>query len=285
MPTLPSVPGVEHQQVDAGGVELHVATAGPADGHPVVLLHGWPQNWWLWRHQLPALAAAGHRVLAFDLRGFGWSATPQRGYDKEQLAADVLAALDTLGIEEFSAAGHDWGGWVAQLLALHHPRRVRRLAVINITPVFGDTRRTLPNAWRLAYQLPLATPVVGAAVQRSPLLGRMLVGVAPEAREIYVAPFREPDRARAGGLVYRDFLRRDLPASARGAYAGKRLSAPMLVLHGTDDPVVRRSMVEGFRDHADDVRIEWIPGAGHFVVDERPEVVTEHLLEHFAPAA
>jgi len=256
-----------------------VATAGPHDGPVVVLLHGWPQHWWMWRHQLPALAADGHRVLALDLRGFGWSAAPASGYTKDQFAADMSAALDALGVGRFAIAGHDWGGWTAQLLALRAPERVTRMAVLNIAPVFRGMGGTLPHAWRLTYQLPLAAPLLGPRVQR--LATSRLPGVARADAAVYAERFRDPARARAGAEVYRASLAHDLPAVAAGRYDAGRLRAPLLVLHGLGDPVVRRSMVEGFRRHADDLRIEYVEGTGHFIVDERPDLVNERLLAHF----
>ena len=89
---LPEVEGVSHRRVRARGLDFHVAEAGEGDD-VVLCLHGWPQHWYEWRHLMPALAAAGHRVLAMDLRGFGWSDAPPRGYEKENMADDVLAAV------------------------------------------------------------------------------------------------------------------------------------------------------------------------------------------------
>ncbi|HYJ20397.1 MAG TPA: alpha/beta fold hydrolase, partial [Solirubrobacterales bacterium] len=117
MPELPPVDGVSHRTVRARGLDFHVAEAGSGDD-VVLCLHGWPQHWYEWRHLMPALADR-HRVLALDLRGFGWSEAPPKGYEKENLASDVLAVLDQLGIERVKLVGHDWGGWVGFLLCLH----------------------------------------------------------------------------------------------------------------------------------------------------------------------
>ncbi|STZ40372.1 epoxide hydrolase [Mycobacteroides abscessus] len=117
-------------------MKIHVAVAGPQDGRAVVLLHGWPENWWMWHKVIPALAAAGYRVHAMDLRGAGWSEVAPAGYEKEQFASDVLAAADALGLESFDLVGHDWGGWTAQLVALKAQSRIRRLVVLNIPPVW-----------------------------------------------------------------------------------------------------------------------------------------------------
>ncbi|HLH14483.1 MAG TPA: alpha/beta fold hydrolase, partial [Solirubrobacteraceae bacterium] len=107
---LPQLPGVTHRFVDLRGVRVHVAEAGA--GEPLVLLHGWPQHWWCWR-ELIAPLARDHRVLAPDLRGFGWSAAPPGDYAKSTFAEDVLALLDAEGIDAAPIIGHDWGGYAA----------------------------------------------------------------------------------------------------------------------------------------------------------------------------
>lgn len=116
------------------GVTLHVTTAGPPDGPPVVLLHGWPDSAEVWRHQVPALVAAGHRVLAPDLRGFGRSSRPEavEAYRLRESIADVLALLDAEEIEEADVVAHDWGATVGWLLAAHVPERVRSLTVVAV---------------------------------------------------------------------------------------------------------------------------------------------------------
>ena len=279
----PHLPGVEHTYVEVPGVRVHVATAGPADGPPVVLLHGWPQHWWCWRGVIGPLAAAGHRVYAPDLRGSGWSSVPSRGYDKEQLATDLLALLDALGVDgPVGLAGHDWGGWTAQLTALREPARVRKLAVLNIPPVWGDPRSSLPHAWRFTYAFVNATPFVGPFLQRTPLMERALMGVPPADRPVFAERFKDPGRARAGSLLYRTLILREVAAIAAGRYDGQRLTMPTLALYGDADPVVRPSMIERLAEHGDDVTLEPVPGVGHFVIDERPELVAARLVDWFA---
>src|SRR6185312_2818557 len=97
--SMPTLDGVTHEYVQAGDVKIHVAVAGPEGGRPVVLLHGWPENWFMWHKVIPALADAGYRVHAMDLRGAGWSEVTPKGYEKEQFASDVLAAASALGLE------------------------------------------------------------------------------------------------------------------------------------------------------------------------------------------
>jgi len=129
----PSVVGVEHDRIATNGITLHVAQAGPADGELVVLLHGFPEPWWGWRNQIPALAASGFRVLAPDQRGYNFSDKPAgRGaYRMDTLARDIVGLIDATGRNRAAVIGHDWGGAIAWWLATYHPDRVRRVAVLN----------------------------------------------------------------------------------------------------------------------------------------------------------
>lgn len=277
----PDLPGVTHRFVDADGLRVHVADAGPEDDPtPVVLVHGWPQHWWMWRAVLPALAAAGKRALAVDLRGHGWTDAPPRGYDKPQLATDVLHAIDALGVDRFGIAGHDWGGYVTQLLALRVPERVERVAILNMVPVWRDPRPRPWDLWRLWYQVPLITPRVHRVAQ--PYATARLPGVPGPDAQVYAARWHDPARADAGQQVYRRFLAEDVPNTVRGRLEGQRITAPLLVVHGTKDFVIVPRMVERFRDHGDDVTIEYVEDAGHFIADERPELVAQRLERWFS---
>ena len=124
---------LRHGRHDTGAVTLHVVEAGPADGPAVILLHGFPEFWFGWRHQIGALAAAGHRVVVPDQRGYATSDKPEGidAYRGVRLAGDVVGLADALGIDRFRLVGHDWGGVVAWATAALHPGRVERLAVLN----------------------------------------------------------------------------------------------------------------------------------------------------------
>ena len=139
--------GIEHLHLQAGEVRLHCAALGPADGPLVVLLHGFPECWVSWRYQLPALAAAGLRAVAPDLRGYGDSDKPPGvgAYRIEKLVADVAALIGALGRDRAGVVGHDWGGEVAWHLAMSNPQRVHRLAILN-APHPERMRRALRTA-------------------------------------------------------------------------------------------------------------------------------------------
>ncbi|MDQ4048476.1 MAG: alpha/beta hydrolase, partial [Actinomycetota bacterium] len=120
----PRLEGVEHRFVDADGLRVHVTEAG--HGEPLLLQHGWPQHWWAFRALIPVLAER-YRVICPDLRGHGWTDAPAGGYEKEQLATDLLGVLDALGLERVRLVGHDWGGFAGFLACLRAPERFSHL--------------------------------------------------------------------------------------------------------------------------------------------------------------
>ncbi|HEX2359000.1 MAG TPA: alpha/beta hydrolase [Solirubrobacterales bacterium] len=287
---LPEVEGVKHRFVKAGGLGMHVAEAG--SGPPLLMLHGWPQHWWMWRALIGPLAR-DHRVLCPDLRGFGWSEAPPGGYDPEVFASDLVALLDELEVDgPVDLVGHDWGGWTGFMLCLRHPARVRRFLALNILHPFGRASPTsLLHAWRFWYQWPLAAPALlpgrlGArAAWIEPSLawvGGREAGWSPRERAIFTEQFREPERAMAAALLYRHALLELLPATVRGKYAGCVLNTPTLLLFGTGDRVQHHSLLRGFERNAPDMELELVPGVGHFIADERPELVLDRAQRLFA---
>ncbi|HEX6781785.1 MAG TPA: alpha/beta hydrolase [Solirubrobacterales bacterium] len=279
--SIPQVEGVSHHTVEARGIQFHYAEAG--SGEDVVLcLHGWPQHWYEWRNLMPALADR-HRVIALDLRGFGWTDAPGDGYEKENLADDVLAVLDELGIERVKLVGHDWGGWIGFLLCLREPQRFERFFALNIVPPWVSTRAIVGHLWRFWYQQLVLTPVVGYRLHRGgQFIRKVLVG-GSTVKEVWseedLAAFAdnlaEPDRARAGVQLYRVFNLRETGPIARGRYARAQLTVPTLMLFGEDDFVLRPSMLAGYERHAEDMQIEFVPDCGHFIVEERSDLVIE----------
>ncbi|MFL5895684.1 MAG: alpha/beta fold hydrolase, partial [Thermoleophilaceae bacterium] len=198
---LPHVDGVTHRFVDAAGLRMHVAEAGPEDGEVIVLLHGWPQNWYEWRHLVPLLAD-DYRLVMPDLRGLGWSDAPETGYEKEQLARDVVALLDALGLDRVKLVGHDWGGFTGFLMCVDHPERVERYLALNIIHLWPRrSARGFLRAWRLFYQLPLVAPIVGPRITRhTGYVGAILRNsnsgtFSDEEVEAFEAPLRDPAHA------------------------------------------------------------------------------------------
>jgi len=287
---MPQVDGVRHRFQAAGGLNFHVAEAG--EGEPVLLLHGWPQHWYCWRLVIPELAQR-YRVLAMDLRGFGWSDIAWEGLDKETMADDVANVLGSLEIDRARIVGHDWGGWIGYLLALRRPELVERLVALSIPPPFAKpSLRGAWNARRLAYQVPIASPL-GPRLMRRPSFVARKVRRWSENREhlrndvqrLYGRDLRASTRARAASLLYRTFLLHEARPVLAGRYRKQRLTVPTLVLHGKRDPVVPPVFFQGHADYADDMTIEAIPKIGHFLPEEAPDVVTERVVAFFEAGA
>ncbi len=295
-PPMPHVDGVRHRDVQVRGVRLHVAEAGPAegepaDGPPILLLHGWPQHWYIWRHVIGPLSQT-RRVIAPDLRGFGWSDAPRGTYAKQVLADDVLALLDELGIARVDLAAHDWGAWVGFILALDHPDRIAHYLALGILPPWPDppAARDALQAWRLLYQVVLATPGIGSALlERTDIISRAIPGGAfrrdawtPADLALFADPLRDPAHARASSMVYRTFLTHEARPFLAGQWNDRRLTVPTILLIGRHDPVIREESLGPWRAHADDMVVEVREDAGHFVPEEIPDTVVAYCRSLFA---
>jgi pimeloyl-ACP methyl ester carboxylesterase len=240
-------------------------------------MHGWPQHWYLWREVIPRLAPHA-RVIAPDFRGFGWSDVPRSGYEMDQLKRDMLALLDELGVQELSIAGHDWGGFVGCLLALEHPERVKSFLALNVIPPWpARDRRVLRDAWRLIYMPLLACPGLGRRLGRVVAARGLRDSGLPDGDvEAFVSRFRG-ERGRVTERVYGSFLR-SLPGFVRGRYSASDLRVPSRLVFGTRDPVLTARAAEDAAAQTELLELELVPDAGHFVVDEKPELVADRLL-------
>lgn len=291
--TCPDIHGVTQSYVDLPGLRMHVAEAGT--GEPVLLLHGFPQHWWEWRHVIPGLAEH-HRVICPDLRGAGWTDAPSAGYTRDQLLSDVVALMDALDLDRVRVIGHDWGALLGFQLCLTQPHRVQALVALAVPHPYSRVRagllRTLPHAWhQLAVVLPVLGPrLLGSGRQRLPrYLFRHFASDpstwSDEDIDVFLAPLRDPAVARAGAALYRGFIQPEAARILTGSYRGTRLTTPTRVLIGADDPVVRAEFLGGYEAHCDDLSLEVVDRASHWIVDERPDVVVERALELFAQTA
>jgi pimeloyl-ACP methyl ester carboxylesterase len=279
---LPHLEGVTHRTVPARGVRFHVAEAGA--GEPVVLVHGWPQHWWMWRHVVPLLAPHA-RLVMIDLRGFGWTDAPPGDYDKQTLADDLLAVLDALDLERVCLMGHDWGAWSGFLACLAEPERFAAfLALGSPRPGGRPSARQLLEVWRFGYQVAIASPVLGRRlVADRRVVERVIVGGAvqrqawtPDDLRAFSAVLAEPARAQASVGLYRTFLAREVARTPHG-----RLRVPTRIMLGARDPAIPVVLLDGADDDADDVRVEIVPDCGHFVPEEHPALVARRARELF----
>jgi pimeloyl-ACP methyl ester carboxylesterase len=288
-PAMPELAGASHEWVDVGGLNMHVAEMG--SGPAVLMLHGWPQNWFAWRKVAPLLADE-YGVLCPDLRGFGWSDAPAGSYEKATLAADVIGLLDALGLERVDLIGHDWGAWIGFMLCLERPERFGHYLALNMYTPWPErpSPRGIGVFARLWYQVALATPGVGSnLIRRTPFVSRLIrAGAAhedawtPDEVELFAASLRSPRRTAASVHLYRTFLLRELLPFALGQYNGTRLTVPTLLLHGTRDLAIDHRALGRWREHADRMEVELREDSGHFIAEELPEVVADRARRLFA---
>jgi pimeloyl-ACP methyl ester carboxylesterase len=284
-----------HRDISANGIRLHAAEAGR--GPLVLLLHGFPQFWWAWRAQLTAVADAGFRVVAPDLRGYGASDKPPRGYDLPTLSADIAALVKALGERDAVVVGHDWGGLAAWTMAALHPRTVRRLVVVSsahprrLRGSIADPRQRRALRYAMPFQLPRVPERRLTRTDDDPVAELVRNWSGPrwvhttdfaDAVDRYRSAARIP-QAAYGAMEYyrwagRSQLRPDGLRYARRMAAP--VTAPTLQLHGELDPYILPSTAEGSGRYVAGA-YEWrvLPGAGHFLPEEAPDEVSRAIAD------
>jgi pimeloyl-ACP methyl ester carboxylesterase len=269
-----SVAGVAHAYADLGDVLIHYATAG--SGPPLVLLHGWPQTWYEWRHVVPELAP--HYTLVMpDLRGLGDSSRPMDGYDKKTVANDIWRLVhDRLGHERFYLVGHDWGGPTAYALAAAHPEAVRRLVILDVViPGDGGDFSQSGRRWHHAFHMTPDLPEALVQGRERLYIGWFYrtFGYPPDAigeaeLDEYARTYAQPGAMRAGFAFYRA-----LPQDAAdNAAIIKRFKLPMPVLGigGANGRGRGAEVEQSLRRVASDVRAEIFNECGHWIPEEQP---------------
>jgi pimeloyl-ACP methyl ester carboxylesterase len=284
-----------HEQAVVGDVRLHYVTAGDEDDPLVVLLHGFPEFWYSWRHQIPALADAGFRVVAPDMRGYNTSEKPPgvANYRMEKLVGDVVGLIEHFDREQAHVVGHDWGGGVAWETAMRRPEVVEKLAVLNAPHLdrYREELRYNPEQWSrslyvLYFQLPWL-PEFTLGVWDCAGVAKMLRETSePDTfDEADLRRYREA-ACRPGALTamlnyYRAGFREELREQAGRLLGGKRpgnvVRAPTLLLWGEQDPALDVELTEGVERWVPDLRVERLPEATHWVQNDAPEAVTELL--------
>jgi pimeloyl-ACP methyl ester carboxylesterase len=295
----PEGPQLAHRYADLGDVRLHYVEAGT--GPPVVLLHGFPEFWYSWRYQIPALAAAGFHAVAPDMRGYNWSDKPSsvHSYRVEVLAHDVERLIRACGATRAAVVGHDWGAIVAWWFAMLHPERLTRLAILNVPhPAYtlepGLMRAAGVPVWRqllrswyvFFFQLPglpeaMLRAGTFAAVRRTLRRDPVRPDAFTDADITrYVEALAQPGALTATVNYYRALLRRN-PGAMHARL--RRIEAPVLVIWGERDRYLEAGLADPPRRWVPNARVERLPDASHWVQLDRPERVNALLLEFLAP--
>lgn len=275
--------------MQANGLRFHYVTAG--EGPLLLLLHGFPQFWYAWRHQIPVLAKK-FRVVAPDLRGYNETDKPKRvrDYRLDVLATDVVALTHALGEKTAYVAGHDWGGMVAWTAAANHPDVVTKLAVLNIPHPRQMSKhlitsfRQLRKSWYVFFfqlpWLPERTILKNDASIVTPLfrgLAKNKAAFSDADLDAYRKALQVPGALTAALSYYR--------ASFRAPWVGPkhRIAAPTLCIWGENDSALGKELTFGQEKWVKGpYRIEYIPECSHWVNDEQPEAVSSLLLEFFS---
>ncbi len=288
-----------HREVTANGVRFHVAEYGPASGELVLLLHGFPEFWWSWRHQLLALGDAGYRVVAPDLRGYGDSDKPPRGYDAYTLSSDVAGMIRALGADRAHLVGQDWGGLLAWTVSTLHPGIVASVCVTGMPhplrlrhAMLSDPAQIKASAYVGFFQLPRVPEkrlVRDDAAYVEVLLRRwagdgfpdpetsarcrqamQITGVAHSALEWYRWSVRS--LTRPSGVRFQRLMDRGV-------------QAPVLQLHGALDGCLLVTTARGSEAWAHGAyRLQLLDRVGHFAAQEASADVSAALLQHLADA-
>jgi pimeloyl-ACP methyl ester carboxylesterase len=283
----PAPPGCAHGYVRANGLRFHCVAGGA--GPLVLLLHGFPECWYSWRAQLPALAARS-RVVAPDLRGYNLTERPALGYDIGALCEDVRALIEALGEREATIVGHDWGGVIAWCFAIRYPDYARRLAIVN-APHPAAYLRALRRPVQLArsayvgfFQLRGRAERVIAADDYA-AVRRLFRAADPRAAWLsdadigrYVAALARPGALSAALEYYRQLRPRHLQATS----PMRVIRAPTLVLWGERDSVLGPELLDGLDLWVRDLSVRRFPAAGHWLNQEEPERVNAALLDFLA---
>lgn len=277
----------QHHDIITNGIRMHYVTQGR--GPLVLLLHGFPEFWYSWRYQIPFLAELGYTVVAPDLRGYNDSEKPRTGYSVSNLLCDIVGLIKELGQEQAIIVGHDWGGVLAWAFAIKYPQMTQRLIGLNAPPPWTFMRelrtfKQLRKSWYIfLFQIPwLPEYILGR--NHAEVIGRALYGSAvqksafpPDVLERYREAISKPGVLTAALNYYRATFRR--PGSAADGSLNGAVSASTLLIWGEQDVALTLEMTYGLEQWVPNIQIKRIPDSGHWVQQEKPELVNQYMRE------
>ena len=279
---------LEHSFIETNGIKLHVVQAGPKSGIPVVLLHGFPEFWYGWRHQIPALVEAGCRVIVPDQRGYNLSDKPQgaKNYDVFTLVDDIIGLIDALEYEKVNLVGHDWGAVVAWTLAIKYPQRLHKLSIMNVPHPAVMKRfltrdlEQLRRSWYVFFfQLPWL-PEAGLRAENWRGAERALRGsgklhtFTKEDVVKYKEAWSQPGAMTAMVNWYRAVIRHQPPMPQ-----DVRVKVRTLMMWGMKDVALTHRMARPSMDYVDEGNLILFPEATHWVQHDAAEEVNHYLID------
>jgi pimeloyl-ACP methyl ester carboxylesterase len=276
---------IDFRFISTNGIRLHTALAGPENGAPIVLLHGFPDAWFGWEAQIKSLANAGFRVIVPDQRGYNLSDKPEgiANYEMNLLMDDVLGLADSFGYEHFHLAGHDFGAMVGWNLAMRNPGRIKRLAIANVPhpAVMGRYLRThatqmLKSWYAIFFQLPRLPERFVRLNNWRFLISAMPDDFTEEARNRYRQAWAQPNAMTSMINWYRASIRQMGTSNL-----SPRIQAPTLILWGKQDPHLSYEMAPLSVKLCEEGRLITFEDATHWVLHDESEETSRLLIEHF----
>lgn len=277
----------QHHDIITNGIRMHYVTQG--EGPLIVLLHGFPEFWYSWRYQIPFLAAHGYTVIAPDLRGYNDTDKPRSGYDMTTLLRDIEGLIKGMGQEKAIIVGHDWGGALAWVFAMRYPEMTERLIVLNAPHPWAFARelrtfKQMRMSWYMFFfQLPwLPEYVLGR--NRAAAIARVLERTAvqksafpPDVQERYRDAMSKPGALTGGINYYRATFRRIRRPT--GTQPNTSIKAPALLIWGEQDVALGHGLTVDLEQWVPRLQLKRIPDSGHWVQQEKPELVNALMLE------
>lgn len=278
---------METRFVKTNGIQLQVNIAGPEDGKPVFLLHGFPDFWFCWEAQIEALVASGFRVIAPDQRGYNHSDKPlnKKAYHQKALAADIVGLMDALGYDKVNLAGHDFGGVVAWSVATLYPERIEKLAIISAPHFIASLKYNKANktqilkSWYIGFfQLPIVPERFLKAFNYRALIKNMPSSLSTEMKERYRSGWSQPNAMRTMLNWYRGLLdgmrERDIEYGV--------IDIPTHIMWGAKDKYLEVGLAELSAAQCTKARLTIFKDTSHWVMHERSREVSALLMKHFS---
>ena len=287
---FPPVEGVEvtHRFIRLDGLKVHVAEAG--EGEPLVMLHGWPQNWWMWRNQIPHFAR--HFRVSSLIEGIRMDGRPAIRISEGEPCTGSCVTCRNARASHFRLLSHDWGGWIGYIVCVKHPGLITQHYAANIPPLWPKiSMQSIPAMMRLGFMARVALPYFGPRLLTKDagfVHGLLTKGETRNGGwtdlelNAFSDQFRDRERARASAKLYRSFLFvESISVGLLRKYGRTWIKTPTRLLFGASDQALSPAWLRGYESHFNDILIEVVPRAGHFIIDERPELINERAMKFF----
>lgn len=305
--------------IKTNGIDMAVYEAGPKDGLPVIMCHGFPELAYSWRHQLQALGAAGYRAIAPDQRGYGLTSRPGKieDYDMEHLTGDIAGMMDAMGIEKGVIVGHDWGGIVAWMMPLMHPKRVAGMIGVNtpffprspVDPIMAMRAMFGEEMYIVYFQKPGVADAVLAAdtgkafrffMRKNGMKAADYAKLPQEQRNLALVHALATDESTWGGeaLLNPEEMKFFVDTFTRTGFTGGinwyrnftrnwersadlvyKVNVPSLMIMAEDDVVLSPAMTEGMEQYVPDLEKVLIRNCGHWTQQEHPEQTNRAMID------